>query len=702
MNAHRVRLDPAAVAVEPGGEATTIVRITNVGDVVDAFDVEVLGAAAAWTAVEPATVSLFPGAEGTARLTFRPPRSPDVPAGPMLFAVRVQSQDARLETSVVEEGELEVGRFTDLAAEILPRTSHGRFSGRHRVQLTNRGNAPTAVRISGSDVEQALDVSVRPATAPVWPAGTATAWLRARCARLAVTGPPRHWSFKVLAEADETKPVELQATMEQHALLGKWTVRALAAGVIAVAALAALSVMGIDLRQVAARTLLGGNSGRSAQAANGQGGPATPSATPTARPTPAPTAPATAQPAGPGAPPAVPAAACVGSQVTISSPGNAQQMPGLAVNVNNGPVGRLALVKVSANLGVDPGAEVRVAYSVDGAAPRENAYGPANLADHQQYYETRAVSAVIPLTAGSHSVAAFWRVEGPPGRSAYLDMRCLTVTSVLASAPPSSPLVMAATCASGPATASSPSGAVPMPGMAVTVNNGDVARQALVDVSANLGVDAGSDVRVTFSVDGAPPQENVYGPSNLADHQESAEGRDVTAVIPLAAGSHTIAAYWRVNGLPGRTAAVDKRCLTVESATGGSANGPAVAGTCPVNQVTIAAPAAAAPMPGLAVTVDNGSAGRVALVDLSANLGVDPDAEVRVAYSVDGAAPQENAYGPANLANTQQGSEGRDATAVISLGPGTHTITAYWRVNGPAGKTARMDKRCLTVDSIVG
>jgi hypothetical protein len=399
---------------------------------------------------------------------------------------------------------------------------------------------------------------------------------------------------------------------------------------------------------------------------------------------------------------AIPAAACASSTVTTSAPGNAQPMPGLALNVNNGDVGRLALVKLSANVGVDADAEVRVAYSVDGSPAQENAYGPADLADHQEYFEARAVTAVIPLTPGAHNVAAFWRVNGGPGKTATMDQRCLTVKSVLGSPPPASPVVAAATCAASPATLSAPAGATPIPGLAVKVDNGSVARQALVDVSANLAVDVDADVRLTFSVDGAPAQENVYGPSNLADHQQYAEARDVVAVIPLGAGSHTVAAYWRVNGLPGKSAAMDKRCLTVESAAGGAASGPAVAGTCPVNPVTVAAPAAAAPMPGMAVTVDNGSSGRLAFVDVSANLAIDPGAEVRLDYSVDGGAPQENVVGPANLANTQQGYEGRDATAVIPLGPGTHTITAFWRVSGGPGKTARMDKRCLTVESITG
>jgi len=105
--------------VEPGGDATCTVRVWNTGDVVDAYAVEVLGPAAAWTDVEPATVSLFPGSNGVALLTFRPPRTPDALAGTLPFAVRVQSRDAGMATSVVEEGSLDVAPFAELAAELL-------------------------------------------------------------------------------------------------------------------------------------------------------------------------------------------------------------------------------------------------------------------------------------------------------------------------------------------------------------------------------------------------------------------------------------------------------------------------------------------------------------------------------------------------------------------------------------------------------
>ncbi len=69
-----------SVVVAPGAQANTEIRVRNNGTVVDQFTIAVLGDATAWSAAEPPVVSLFPGAEQVVRVTFRPPRSPDVPA----------------------------------------------------------------------------------------------------------------------------------------------------------------------------------------------------------------------------------------------------------------------------------------------------------------------------------------------------------------------------------------------------------------------------------------------------------------------------------------------------------------------------------------------------------------------------------------------------------------------------------------------
>jgi hypothetical protein len=126
---------------------------------------------------------------------------------------------------------------------------------------------------------------------------------------------------------------------------------------------------------------------------------------------------------------------------------------------------------------------------------------------------------------------------------------------------------------------------------------------------------------------------------------------------------------------------------------------PTPQGKCAFNVISTNSTTATQAIPGLSVTVNNGSAARTAIVQLSADTHVDTNAEVRVSYSVDGGTPQEDVFGPANLANNQEFREARAVIALIPLSAGTHTITPMWRVSGVAGKSAFMDSRCMTVES---
>jgi hypothetical protein len=99
----------------------------------------------------------------------------------------------------------------------------------------------------------------------------------------------------------------------------------------------------------------------------------------------------------------------------------------LDVTVNNGNVARTAIVHLSADVSVDPAAEVRVAYSVDQSGPTN--FGPANFANHQEFGETRATVAVIPLAAGTHDIRPVWRVNGIAGKQATFFAGCVTVES---------------------------------------------------------------------------------------------------------------------------------------------------------------------------------------------------------------------------------------------------------------------------------
>jgi hypothetical protein len=120
---------------------------------------------------------------------------------------------------------------------------------------------------------------------------------------------------------------------------------------------------------------------------------------------------------------------CAFDSIQTNSTTAPQDIPGLSVTVNNGSVARNAIVQLSADTGVDTNAEVRVSYRIDGGPPREDVFGPANLANHQEFFEARTVIALIPLPAGTHTITPVWRVSGAAGKNAFMDSRCMTVES---------------------------------------------------------------------------------------------------------------------------------------------------------------------------------------------------------------------------------------------------------------------------------
>ena len=144
-------------AVEPGAEATTDVRIRNTGAVVDQFELDIAGDAAAWAQVEPAQMNLMPGEEGTARLVFAPPRSSQVVAGLVPYALRVMSLEDTA-GSWIEEGTITVGPYSQIAADLVPRTSYGKFAGRHELALDNLGNHPELASVMATDPDLLLNL----------------------------------------------------------------------------------------------------------------------------------------------------------------------------------------------------------------------------------------------------------------------------------------------------------------------------------------------------------------------------------------------------------------------------------------------------------------------------------------------------------------------------------------------------------------
>jgi len=222
------KLDHDHLLVDPGGEVRGKLTVRNTGTVVDQFSLEVLGDAAGWASVEPASLSLFPGAEESATFVIRPPRLWSTHPGPTVLGLRAASREDPA-GSVVEEATLEIGRFSETSAEIIPRTSHGRFGASHELAVDNHGNVPVEAGFTASDEDRLLRYATVPATISVEPGAVGTARLRVRPTGRFWRGPVRTRRFQVAVEPVSGSPIRLDGVFLQDAILPSWIIPALGA-----------------------------------------------------------------------------------------------------------------------------------------------------------------------------------------------------------------------------------------------------------------------------------------------------------------------------------------------------------------------------------------------------------------------------------------------------------------------------------------
>jgi hypothetical protein len=230
-----VDIEPRTVPVMPGGQASVLVRIRNSGSVVDQVSLEVLGDAHAWATIEPAALSLFPGAEGSATITFSPPRSPRIAAGTLPFGLRVDSKEDPA-GSVVDEGLLDIAPFTDVSAEVVPRSSRGSTGATHDLAVDNRGNVALNATVTALDPDRLLTFEIRPPALLADP-GTATfAKVRVKPRKTFWLGAPVTRPFQLQVAAPDAPPVTLDGSLLQGPILPRWTLRALAIGLVLIVA----------------------------------------------------------------------------------------------------------------------------------------------------------------------------------------------------------------------------------------------------------------------------------------------------------------------------------------------------------------------------------------------------------------------------------------------------------------------------------
>lgn len=132
--------------VEPGATLSFVAIVRNESQIVDNYDLAVLGLPESWAAVAPAAAFLVPLGEGRGqssqevRIDIAPPREYRSTAGIWTFElVALSRTTATIAARAVAQ--FEVRPFQQWSVEAVPAVSSGRLKARYRAAVRNDGNA---------------------------------------------------------------------------------------------------------------------------------------------------------------------------------------------------------------------------------------------------------------------------------------------------------------------------------------------------------------------------------------------------------------------------------------------------------------------------------------------------------------------------------------------------------------------------------
>lgn len=143
--------------VDPGQLYSTTVTVRNVSAIVESYDVTPIGPASPWIDVSPGVLSLFPGEEGQASISFRPPTSSTVVAGDYVVGIRAMSHVSR-ECTAAAELLVSVAPFYRFGTDMARTTFAVRTRASSQIRIVNNGNSTVDFSIEAFDPEGYMKV----------------------------------------------------------------------------------------------------------------------------------------------------------------------------------------------------------------------------------------------------------------------------------------------------------------------------------------------------------------------------------------------------------------------------------------------------------------------------------------------------------------------------------------------------------------
>ena len=192
-----------AVGVEPGGRAHVIALVRNQSDIVDNYELSVLGLPDDWWSIFPDTVYLVPfGTSGTyeqeVEVHFHPPRSAEAEARIWDLQVVGRSR-AHARQAAAAPVQLGIQPFEEFKTTLSPERASGRKQARYGVSIRNTANAPVTVALDAADQDNELEYTFTPPTLEIPPGQSSRSEMLVRAAAAALdrarrgeADPPLH------------------------------------------------------------------------------------------------------------------------------------------------------------------------------------------------------------------------------------------------------------------------------------------------------------------------------------------------------------------------------------------------------------------------------------------------------------------------------------------------------------------------------
>lgn len=167
------------VDVTPGAVAVLQLTVVNLGDTTDTFVLTPAGMAAAWTTVNPATVTLFGGTQQSVDVDVFPPLLPSTTAGPTSLSIRVVPQSDPDDVRSAETT-LNIASSFDRRLDVLQPALRGRRTATYEMMLENRGNTLASCRLHLIDPSGRVEAEFDPPAAGVEPGASTLIRMKVR------------------------------------------------------------------------------------------------------------------------------------------------------------------------------------------------------------------------------------------------------------------------------------------------------------------------------------------------------------------------------------------------------------------------------------------------------------------------------------------------------------------------------------------